>query len=282
MSRYLFPTILLVCCLGVLQCTTTGPDEVQPSQPTPAVSGEQVSLGVSLPEQQQGIHVVPIVPHWSIRFSGMHTPNGPPGCWYNPLSPIVYTYPLSCHRPGDLLELNTSFEGTIQFSVGGDGAAEINWNGFRGALARQEGITIGGRITTSVTITIGPWDCLDATVWVFVPYECLMFDVTWQWLSLEKVATVYVWRPVGGACLVWTDVEFQESCQGCEEPPSGPYNGNWFCGSDRDDEPVWADWCDRDCTDNPGAVECVEVPQTGFGPQGVELTGQQSNPQYGD
>lgn len=203
-----------------------------------------------------------IIPRWDIEFRGMLVPDGPPGCWYNPFSFWIASMPLSCHRPGDFLTIDESFTAKVEFSVTGEQAADIHWEGFRFALFNQHRVMIGANVTRGVTTNITPWNCLSATVYAFPPYQCLVFDVTWTWLSYVRTATVYVWKPIDGACLVWAGATYEPGCDNCDEEPYYPDNGNWFCGSDNDGEPVWSDWCDYNCTDNPFDVHCVLVPRS--------------------
>ena len=232
------------------------------AQAVPSRAQEGEIQQESRPQASMGEMVVGqfrILPHWDIDYVGMHTPAGPPYCWYNPLDGWVTTMRLSCHRPDDVLAIEESVTVSTQFSVAGENTGEINWEGFRLALLHQEGILIGASVTRSVSVVITPFDCYDATVWAYSPYQCLVYDVTWTWLWVQKTATVYVWRPVDGVCLVWSDAEFQPTCDGCDEPYPPPDAGNWFCASDDIHEPVWADWCDQGCTDDPNDIGCESV-----------------------
>jgi len=206
-----------------------------------------------------------LFPRWDIVYQGLYTPPGGTGCFYNPLD-LPVTCPLSCHRPTEVCEIDCTFEARVEFSVeregSGEDALEIDWEKFKLALWAKEGFKEEFRIGATYKIEykrdIVPDECYNAEPWAYPPYQCLIFDVTWHALDWEweKTARVYLYRPALGDCLVWTGAEFQPTCDGCDEYYPPPPNGNWFCGGHDAAEPVWADWCDDDCTDDPLSVEC--------------------------
>ena len=240
---------------SLIACTLAAGGQAAPIMPSDGAT-EQESQSQA-PVVEEFIPAFPFIPRWDIDYRGMHTPPGGSSCWYNPFDWDVSTYQFSCHRPDDVFRLERSFTANIGFSVEDEDSLESNWEIFRLARWAKEGISIGGSVTTAVTMDITADDCYDITVEAFPPYNCVVYDVTWTWLWWQKTATVYIWHPIGGRCLVWSNAEFDPTCDGCDEYYPPPPNGHWFCASDDAAEPVWADWCDQeDCTDDPGSVEC--------------------------